>query len=147
MYSDPSGRAKVLNAQDPTTRTKYLREVLGNSESFTKQGAHIEAMRVIGGGARGRFWNRIMADVYGMPVQRLTILEEATSMGAAVAGGVGVGLYKDFSISEQMNQIAEVVQPDPAAQQVYAKIVPIFEACYQQLLPIYDMIAEAGEKG
>jgi xylulokinase len=120
--------------------TMNLRIVL---EAFTKQGAKIEAMRVIGGGARGRFWNRIMADVYGMPVQRLAILEEATSMGAAIAGGVGVGLYKDFSISEQMNQIAEVVQPDPAAQKAYEKLYPIFEACYNQLLPIYDMLAEA----
>jgi len=120
--------------------TMNLRVIL---ESFTKQGAHIEAMRVIGGGARGRFWNRIMADVYGMPVQRLSILEEATSMGAAIAGGVGVGLYKDFSIIEQMNHIAETIQPDPVAQAAYDKIYPIFDASYQALLPIYDMIAEA----
>jgi xylulokinase len=133
------------------TRADMLRAVLeGVSmnlrvilEAFTKQGAKIEAMRVIGGGARGRFWNRIMADVYGVPVQRLAILEEATSMGAAVAGGVGVGLYKDFSISEQMNAIAETVQPNPVAQAVYAKQYPIFEAAYQQLLPIYEMMAAA----
>ena len=119
--------------------TMNLRVIL---EAFVNQGAKIDAMRVIGGGSRGRFWNRIMADIYGMPVQRLAILEEATSMGAAVAGGVGVGLYKDFSISEQMNQIAETIQPDPAAQKAYSKVFPIFEACYQQLLPIYDMMAE-----
>jgi xylulokinase len=120
--------------------TMNLRVVL---EAFTRQGAPIEAMRVIGGGARGRFWNRIMADIYGIPVQRLAILEEATSMGAAVAGGVGVGLYKDFAISEQMNQIVAVVEPDPAAQAVYARLTPIFEAAYQQLVPVYDMLAEA----
>jgi xylulokinase len=133
------------------TRADMLRAVLeGVSmnlrvilEAFTKQGAKIESMRVIGGGARGRFWNRIMADVYGLPVQRLAILEQATSMGAAVAGGVGVGLYKDFSISEQMNAIAETVQPDPAAQAVYARQYPIFEAAYQQLLPIYELMAAA----
>lgn len=148
---NPRARGAFIGLTIRHTRADMVRAVLEGVtmnlrvilDAFTKQGAKIEAMRVIGGGARGRFWNRIMADIYGMPVQRLAILEEATSMGAAVAGGVGVGLYKDFSISEQMNQIAEVVQPDPAAQKAYEKVYPIFEACYKQLLPVYDMLSEA----
>ncbi len=120
--------------------TMNLRVIL---EAFTSQGARIDAMRVIGGGARGRFWNQLMADIYGVPVQRLAILEEATSMGAALAGGIGVGLYRDFSMSQTMNAIAETFQPNPAAQAAYAQIYPIFEAAYQALLPIYDQIAEA----
>jgi xylulokinase len=111
-------------------------------DALTARGATIEAMRVIGGGARGRFWNRIMADVYGVPVHRLAILEEATSMGAALAGGVGVGLYPDFSMIEVMNRVVEVIEPDPAAHAHYEQIFPIFEAAYQALLPIYDQIAE-----
>jgi xylulokinase len=121
--------------------TMNLRAIL---ECFTKQGAKIDAMRVIGGGARGRFWNRIMADVYGVPVHRMSILEEATSMGAALAGGVGVGLYPGFEMIEQMNHIAETIPPNPAAQAQYEKLYPIFDQCYRQLLPIYDQIAEAG---
>lgn len=147
---NPRARGAFIGLTIRHTRADMVRAVLEGvtmnlrviQDALTKQGARIDAMRVIGGGSRGRFWNRIMADIYGVPVQRLAILEEATSMGAAVAGGVGVGLYKDFSISEQMNQIAETVQPEPVAQKAYAKILPIFEACYQQLLPIYDMMAE-----
>jgi xylulokinase len=85
-----------------------------------------------------------MADVYGMPVQRLAILEEATSMGAALTGGVGVGLYPDFSMGETMNQIAKVVQPEAADQAVYEAIYPIFEATYRALAPIYEMMAQLG---
>lgn len=120
--------------------TMNLRVIL---EAFTSQGARIDSMRVIGGGARGNFWNQLMADIYGVPVLRLTILEEATSMGAALAGGIGVGLYQDFGMSRTMNAIAETRQPDPAAQAAYARIFPIFEAAYQALLPIFDQIAEA----
>jgi xylulokinase len=120
--------------------TMNLRVIL---EAFRAQGARIEAMRVIGGGARGRFWNQMMADMYGVPVQRLAILEEATSMGAALAGGIGVGLYRDFSMSETMNATVESIQPDPVAQAAYARVYPIFEAAYQALLPVYDMLAEA----
>lgn len=121
--------------------TMNLRVIL---DAFTSQGAQIQAMRIIGGGARGRFWNKIMADVYGLPVHRLAILEEATSMGAALAGGVGVGLYPDFSMAKTMNQVTEVIEPDPAAQSAYEKLYPIFEATYHALTPIYDMLAEAG---
>ena len=111
-------------------------------DAFSAQGARIEAMRLIGGGARGRFWNRMMADIYGMPVHRLAILEEATSMGAALAGGVGVGLYPDFSMSASMNPALETIKPDPARQAAYEKFYPIFEAAYQALVPVYDMLAE-----
>jgi xylulokinase len=111
-------------------------------DAFKSQGAQVEAMRLIGGGARGRFWNQMMADVYGMSVHRLAILEEATSMGAALTGGVGIGLYPDFSMIETMNQVSEVIEPDPAAQAAYEQIYPIFEATYQALVPIYDKMAE-----
>ena len=82
-----------------------------------------------------------MADIYGMPVHRLAILEEATSMGAALTGGVGVGLYPDFSMIDTMNEIIETIQPDPATQRAYEQIYPVFEAAYHALTPIYDMMA------
>jgi xylulokinase len=148
---NPRARGAFIGLTVRHTRADMVRAVLEGVtmnlrvilEAFTSQGARIDAMRVIGGGARGRFWNQLMADIYGVPVQRLAILEEATSMGAALAGGIGVGLYKDFSMSQTMNAVAETFQPHPAARAVYAQIYPIFEAAYHALLPIYDQIAEA----
>ncbi len=147
---NPRARGAFIGLTIRHTRADVIRAVLEGvtmnlrviKDAFTAQGARIEAMRVIGGGARGRFWNRIMADIYGVPVHRLAILEEATSMGAALAGGVGVGLYPDFSMIETMNRVVEVIEPDAAAQAVYERAFPIFEAAYQALTPIYDMIAE-----
>ena len=149
---NPRARGAFIGLTIRHTRADMVRAVLEGitmnlrviMECFTKQGAHIDAMRVIGGGARGRFWNRIMADVYGVPIYRMSILEEATSMGAALAGGVGVGLYPGFEMIEQMNHVAETIPPNPAAVAQYEKLYPIFEACYRQLLPIYDQIADAG---
>jgi xylulokinase len=100
-------------------------------------------MRLIGGGAQGRFWNQMMADVYGLPVHRLAILEEATSMGAALAGGVSVGLYPDFTMIETMNHIAQTIQPDPDVQAAYEQVYPLFEAAYQALVPVYEMMGTA----
>jgi xylulokinase len=118
--------------------TMNLRVIL---DAFRIQGTQIDAMRIIGGGARGRIWNQIMADIYGIPVQRLSILEEATSMGAALVGGVGVGLYPDFSMIETMNEVAGVIEPDSKSQSVYERIYPIFNAAYDALVPVYEQIA------
>lgn len=119
--------------------TMNLRVIL---DAFRAQGTQIDAMRIIGGGARGRIWNQIMADIYGIPVQRLSILEEATSMGAALVGGVGVGLYPDFSMIDTMNEVVDVIEPDPQAQAVYERIYPIFNAAYDALVPAYEQIAQ-----
>ena len=48
-------------------------------DAFEEQGARIEEVRVIGGGARGRLLRQIMADVYGRKIlisliSRLTII-------------------------------------------------------------------------
>ena len=83
-----------------------------------------------------------MADVYGVPVQRLAILEEATSMGAALTGGIGVGLYTDFSMAEEMNPVAATIDPDPKARRVYEALLPIFRQAYEVLVPVYDRLAE-----
>ncbi len=119
--------------------TLNLRVIL---DAFRAQGTKIEAMRLIGGGASGRVWNQIMADIYGLPVQRLAILEEATSMGAALAGGVGVGMYSGFEMSEQMNPIADAISPNPMNHALYEEMLPIFDRLYVALEPLYaDMAA------
>jgi len=146
---NPLARGAFIGLTIRHTRADMIRAVLEGVtmnlrvilDAFRAQGAQIEAMRLIGGGAQGRFWPQIMANVYGLPVQRLAILEEATSMGAAVTGGVGIGMYPDFSMSEQMNPIVETIEPEPAAQAIYEQIHPIFEACYQALKPVYELMS------
>ncbi|GAB4514185.1 MAG: xylulokinase [Anaerolineae bacterium] len=147
---NPNARGAFVGLTIRHTRADMIRAVLEGItmnlriilDAFTAQGVQIEAMRLIGGGARGRFWNQIMADIYGMPIERLAILEEATSMGAAVAGGVGVGLYPDFSIIDQMNAVDAVIDPNPKAQAVYADLFPVFDAAYEALVPVYNMLAK-----
>ncbi|MCB0194343.1 MAG: xylulokinase [Anaerolineae bacterium] len=150
---NPLARGAFIGITIRQTRADLIRAVLEGItmnlriilKAFTDQGAQIDAMRLIGGGAQGRFWNQMMADIYGMPVQRLAILEEATSMGAALTGGVGVGLYPDFSMAETMNRVTQVFQPDPETQTAYESVYPIFEAAYQAMIPIYEMMANQSE--
>ena len=87
-------------------------------ESFRKS-IPIDELLVVGGGAKGPIWCQMMADVYNARIKVPALLEEATSMGAAVTGGVGVGVFKDFTAIDQMIQINRTIEPDPAAVAAY----------------------------
>jgi xylulokinase len=118
--------------------TFNLRVIL---EAFEQQGARIDAIRVIGGGARGRVWRQIMADIYNKPIQRPALLEEATSLGAAIAGGIGVGLFRSFDVVDQLTSIINTSLPNPAVRGVYDDLYQIFNQSYQALEPLYEALA------
>lgn len=147
---NPQARGAFIGLHLKHSREDLLRAVLEGItmnlrlilEALTAQGAKITRVRLIGGGARGRFWNQLMANIYGIPVERLAFLEEATSLGAALAGGVGIGLYRDFSLAEAMNPVVETIVPDPEAHAHYQQRYPVFDAAYRALEPLYPQLAE-----
>jgi xylulokinase len=102
----------------------------------------VEGMRVIGGGANGRTWRQILADVYAIPVLRPKLLSEATSLGAALAGGVGVGLYPDFRLAEELTPIVDTALPNPAHVEVYQRAYRVFNKAYETIEPVFAMMKE-----
>lgn len=95
-------------------------------------------VRFIGGGARGTTLRKVFSDVFGCDLLIPTLLTEATSMGAALLGGVGIGLYDDFSIVEKMNPIKEVVNPDVSLADLYQRKTETLKLAYQALTPVFD---------
>ena len=63
-------------------------------------------------------------------------------MGAAITGGVGVGLFKDFDVIDRFIELKSVHAPDPASVRKYKPVKDIFELSYQSLLPVYQKMAE-----
>ena len=109
----------------------------------TKQ--EIREMNVIGGMAKGDPVRQILADIYGVRLNRLSKLDEATSMGAAVAAGVGAGVLPDFSAISRFIRTDDTTEPDPENHARYQELRNLFETCYQGLLPAYHELA--GWKG
>ena len=103
---------------------------------------HLREITLIGGGARSELWRQILADVWEKPILVPRYLEEATSMGAAIAGGVGVGLFKDFSIGARLNPTVLRLEPNASAAQSYRKLYPLFEASYANLKDIFRKLGE-----
>jgi len=68
------------------------------------------------------------------------LLDEATSMGAALIGGVGVGIYDDFSFIDKMFKIKENIIPDENNSKIYNRIYPVFKDAYEGLKEIYEVL-------
>ena len=55
----------------------------------------------------------MMADIYDCRIESLNFLEEATSMGAAVIGGVAAGVFKDFDVIHRFIAVDHVADAQP----------------------------------
>lgn len=97
---------------------------------FRDSGADISRLILIGGGARNRIWQKILCDVFGIPVLVPNYLEEATSMGAAITAGVGVGAFADFGVIDKFIRIQEENAPDPASHDYYRSRKALFDKAY-----------------
>jgi len=145
---NPKAKGAFIGLSLATRREDLLRAVmegitmnLGIIVNIFRQHVPIEAITVIGGGAKGTVWRQMMADIYDCRIEKLNVLEEATSMGAAVIGGVAAGVFKDFEVVHRFIRVDDVVHPNPAHQAVYRKMMPIFEKSYHALVDVYDDLA------
>jgi len=115
-----------------------LRTILG---AFRRQDARIDSLRVIGGGARSPVWRQILADVLDVPLARPGLAVEATSLGAAIAAGVGVGLLPGYSVASEWAPADPAETPGADNVQGYDALYPLFCAAYEALAPLYNEIA------
>ena len=108
-------------------------------DALREQTAAISAMRFIGGGSRSLLWQQILADVFNLPIHVLALQGDATSWGAAVCAGVGVGVY-DWSIAAQGSRVERIVEPNPATSAFYQERKALFADIYIALKPIYPRL-------
>ncbi|RLE57794.1 MAG: xylulokinase [Thermoprotei archaeon] len=120
-----------------------MREII---EIFREEGAKIELIRLIGGSAQNATWRKIMADVLGVELLVPELLQEANCLAAAVAAGIGVGIYKDYSIVEKLIRDIAVEKPDSEAHKIYTEIYKVYKNIWRTLDSIYKQLFEVGLK-
>ncbi len=92
-------------------------------------GAVVTELRISGGDTRLGTWNRVKADVLGIPVR--TVPGDAAVTGVAMLAGLGAGVYRDpaEAIARCVRPDA-AIEPDPGAVATYAGV----RAAYRELL-------------
>ena len=101
----------------------------------------VREITVIGGGAKGEVWRRIMADVYQADIVRPNYLEEATSMGAAIIGGVGCGVFKNFDVTDRFIEVVDRTKPNAEHAGLYAEAKKLLNESYDALEPLFPRFA------
>ena len=99
-------------------------------------------LRIIGGGAQGKPWMQIVADVTGRRVETVANPLEAGAVGAALTAAVGLGLYPNFESLRDVVQVEHEFEPQPANTEVYKVLYEAYQRLYSSLRGLYRDVNE-----
>jgi xylulokinase len=104
-----------------------------NVDRMVEIGLQPQEIRAVSGGAKGRVWLQIKADVTGLPVSVPHELE-TTALGAALIAGVSCGLFSDLHEGAQACVgVATYVEPNTAHRAVYDDAYALYREVYNVL--------------
>lgn len=102
-----------------------------NLDVAAAAGAEVGELRAMGGSANSLLWTQIKSDITGKPIA-VPSSDTATTLGAAILAGVGVGMYQDFEEAVKMTvKVRRYHTPNMKNYEVY-------EENYKTYLEIYN---------
>ena len=121
-----------------------FRDMLTAFESAT--GSSVEKIIATGGVAKNKFWTQNKADITGKLIE-VPAIEEATTLGAALVSGIGIGIYKDEKEAYQKTyHIKYICEPDMNSKVLYDDYYQIYKNLYPDLKNINNNIYERFRK-
>lgn len=137
---DASAKGAFLGLKKETAHADLLRAVMEGVTlnlalilNVFRQKRDFSALRIIGGCAQEPVWRQMLADALGVRIQKLNLLEEGCSLGAAVAAGIGAGVFPDASAIDRFIRVEDEAVPDPAVTEQYAPLLERFAEAYERL--------------
>ncbi len=144
-YPDPNARGLFYGLTLGTKRCDITRSVLEGVSYAFKQVADIicsfipgSEVIVSGGGSSSPLWRQILADVFQMPVYTLSAAGEGGAFGAALAAGVGAGVFHDFSEATSVLKAETETLPIPQNRAAYRDGFSMYAQMYHALKPVFD---------
>ena len=113
--------------------------LLHNLNTAEEAGAKVSRMRAMGGAANSHFWTQMKSDITGKPID-VPMADTATTLGAAMLAGVGVGLYDSFDDAVKKTvTIKRSHIPDNTHHKTYQETYETYIALYNHLAPLMNM--------
>jgi len=150
---DESVRAAFFNLGVNHTRQQMARAVYeGVAYNFrwildliaSRYGFACQRLRVVGGGARGLPWLRILSDVTRRQLEKTPYDQEAAAVGAALIAAIGLGIHATFEAVKPLVPAMQIFQPDPTTQATYEELYRAFLKVYPSVKDLYHQLNRAG---
>jgi xylulokinase len=141
-------RGAFLGLSLGTKKEDMLRSVL-EGVAFTlgdllavqrELGFAISSLALLGGGARSGLWSRIICDALDLPLVLHPSPLSATSLGAAMAAGQAVGLYRPGFVPAAADG-GRRLEPEPEAAARYASLRKLFDEAYAKVEPTCEALS------
>lgn len=103
----------------------------------------IPSLRIIGGGAYGKPWMKIMADVTGRKIEPVCNPQEAGAVGVAMAAAVGLGIHPNFEAVKKVVAVDHVYEPRAENKAIYDTLFCSYQEAYTSLKSFYTRLNRA----
>lgn len=142
-YADPYARGVFLGLGLDHKKEHLIRAVLEGVSFGLRDSVEImktlkvpvRQVRVSGGGAKSKFWLKMLADIFNAEIVTVNAVEGG-AYGVALLAGVGAGLYPDIkSICKKVIKKTSSVFPEAANRKIY-------DAYYKQYKNAYAALKE-----
>ena len=136
---DPSAKGVFYGLDFSKTKGHFVRAAMEgvalslrhNLEVAAEAGAHVGELRAMGGSANSLLWTQIKSDVTGKKIV-VPSSDTATTLGAVMLAGVGIGMYKNFEeAADRTVVLKRSHEPNVANKEVY-------DRNYEKYLQIYE---------
>lgn len=138
---DPDAKGVYYGMDFGKTKGHFIRAAMEgvayslhhNLEIAREAGAEAEVLRAMGGSANSLLWTQIKSDITGKPIV-VPSSDTATTLGAAILAGVGVGMYGSFEEAVELTvKEKRRHEPNPEHRETYERNYQIYLELYEQL--------------
>jgi sugar (pentulose or hexulose) kinase len=148
----PEAKGAIIGFGDVHTRAHLYRAILeglayalreGKERTERRSRIPITELRVAGGGSQSDAALQLTADIFGLPTARPHTYE-ASGLGAAIDGAVGLGLHVDCDTAvREMTRVGDVFEPNAQSHEIYDALYRrVYREMYPKLKPLYEEIRE-----
>lgn len=138
---DPDAKGVFYGVDFGKTKGHFIRAAMEgvafslrhNLEIAKEAGAQAGVLRAVGGSANSLLWTQIKSDITGKPIV-VPSSDTATTLGAAILAGVGVGIYTGFEEAVKRTvRVKRRHEPDAENSPAYERNYRIYLEVYEQL--------------
>ena len=138
---DPDAKGVYYGLDFSKTKAHFIRSAMEgvayalkhNLDVAKEAGAEVSVLRAMGGSANSLLWTQIKSDITGKPII-VPSSDTATTLGAVILAGVGVGMYESFEEAVALTvEEKRSHEPNKENESVYAGNYEVYLELYHNL--------------